>query len=287
MPEIWDLVAICTRIALYLGILGSSGLVIVRLVFRHETQSLHAVMVRQTAAFAILGLLAAFLTFALLGAELTGDRSGMTDPEILGLLWQTQVGTALICRVAGLVLAIAGLWLTGVGFPVAAVGVLLALWSVSMVGHVSALGVLWLELLLLLHLAGAAFWVGILLPLRALAGDPAKLALAASLGHRFGHIAAFVVPLLVAAGIVIAWQLLNGLDNLLSTQYGLTLLAKILAVSCLLAAAAANKFRFVPALRAGDTAAVGALRRSISIEWAFILLVLAATASLTNLQGPA
>ena len=82
-----------------------------------------------------------------------------------------------------------------------------------------------------------------------------------------------------------AWWLLGGVEALLETSYGLTLLAKIGAVACLLAAAAANKLRFVPAMRAGDRRGAVALRRSIAVEWAAICLVLLATAALTTLQG--
>jgi hypothetical protein len=34
--------------------------------------------------------------FSLCGVALTGDMSGMTDPEMLGVLWQTPVDNALI-----------------------------------------------------------------------------------------------------------------------------------------------------------------------------------------------
>ena len=285
MPDIWELASTLVKFLLCLGVLGSAGLVLVRVVFARETSSLHATMVRQATAFAVLALLAAGAGFALKGAAMTGALSGMADPEMLVLLWQTPVGTAFAYRIAGLGLVLLGLRLAGIGLPIAAAGGLAVLWSFSRVGHVTDVGALWLEILLLLHLAGAAFWIGVLLPLRALAGDRENLSLAAGLGHRFGRIAAVTVPLMIAAGIVMAWRLLGGLEALLETGYGLTLLAKIGAVACLLAAAAANKLRFVPGMRAGDRRAAVALRRSIAVEGAAILVVLLATAALTTLQG--
>ncbi len=285
MPDIWELASTLAKFLLCLGVLGSTGLVLVRIVFARETHSLRATMVRQATAFAVLALLAACAGFALTGAAMTGMISGMTDPEMLGLLWQTPVGTAFAYRVAGLGLVLLGLRVAGIGLPIATAGGLVALWSFSRVGHVTDLGALWLEIVLLLHLAGAAFWIGVLLPLRALAGDRENLSLAAGLGHRFGRIAAVTVPLVIAAGIVMAWRLLGGLEALLETGYGLTLLAKIGAVACLLAAAAANKLRFVRGMRAGDLRAAVALRRSIAVEGAAILVVLLATAALTTLQG--
>ena len=233
----------------------------------------------------MLAFVAAGIGFALKGAAMTGELSGMTDPEMLGLLWQTPAGTSLAYRVAGLGLVLLGLRLAGIGLPFAAAGGLVALWSFSRIGHVPDAEAPWLEVLLLLHLAGAAFWIGILSPLRTLAGDPESLSLAAGLGHRFGRIAAVTVPLLIVAGIVMAWRLLGSVEALLETGYGLTLLIKIVAVASLLAAAAANKLRFVPAMRAGGRRAAVALRRSIAVEWAAICLVLLATAALTALQG--
>ncbi len=282
MPDTWELASAFARSLLYLGALGSVGLVLARIVFGRETGGLHGAMVRRATALAALALLAAGIGFALKGAAMTGEPSGMIDPEMLGLLWRTPVGTGLAIRVAGLGLVLLGLRLPGIGLPIAAAGGLVTLWSFTGVGHVADAGALWLEMLLLLHLAGAAFWIGILSPLRTLAGDPEGLSLAAGLSHRFGRIAVFTVPVVIAAGIVMAWRLLGEVSDLVATGYGLTLLAKIGAIGLLLGAAAANKLRFVPAMRRGDRSAAFALRRSIAVEWAAVCFVLLATAVLTT-----
>ena len=174
-----------------------------------------------------------------------------------------------------------------IGLWIAAVGGLLALWSFAQIGHVPDAGPVWLEALLVVHLAAAAFWVGILSPLlRRLAGDPGELAAAAGLGGRFGRIATVTVPVLIAAGIVMAWRLLGDVSALATTGYGLTLLAKIAAVAILLGAAAHNKLRFVPAMRQGEPAAAARLRRSIAIEWLAVCAILLVTATLTTVQYP-
>ena len=285
MPDTWELASALAKFLLYLGTLGSVGLILVRIVFDRETGGLDAIMARQATALAVLALLAAAIGFALNGAAMTGELSGMIDSEMLSLLWQTPAGTAFAFRAAGLCLVLLGLRLAAFGLPIAASGGLLALWSFSRVGHVTDADAFWLEVLLLLHLAGAAFWIGVLLPLRTLAGNREQLFLAASLGHRFGRIAAFTVPLLIAAGIVMAWRLVGDIKALLETGYGLTLLAKIGTVACLLSAAAANKIRFVPAMRAGDPRGAVSLQRSIVVEWVAVCLILLATAALTGLQG--
>ena len=285
MPDIWELASALVRFPLYLGTLGSVGLVLVRIVFVRETLGLHSFVVRRVTLFTVPALLAAGIGFVLKGAAMTGEPSGMIDSEMLGLLWRTPVGTGSAVCIAGLGLVLLGLRLPGIGLPTAAAGGLVALWSFTLIGHVGTAEALRLEILLLLHLAGAAFWIGILSPLRTLAGKPGSLSLAADLGYRFSRVAVVTVPLLIAAGIVMAWQLLGDIKALLTTGYGLTLLAKIAAVACLLAAGAANKLRFVPAVRAGDLSGATNLRRSVTVEWVAVCLVLLATAALTTLQG--
>ena len=286
MPDLWDLLSILAKFLLYLGVLGSAGLVLVRLVFGPETGRMHGPIARQASALALLALAAAGFGFLLRGAAMTGDASGLADPEMLGLLWQNPPGTQLLLLCSGLLLVLAGMRAPGIGLWIAAVGGLLALWSFVRIGHVPDAGPVWLEALLVLHLAAAAFWVGILSPLRRLAGDPAELDAAAELGHRFGRIASVTVPVLIAAGIVMAWRLLGDPAALVTTGYGLTLVAKIAGVAVLLGAAAHNKLRFVPAMRRGEPAAAVRLRRSIAVEWLAVCAILLVTATLTTLQHP-
>lgn len=225
MPDFRELASIFLKFLLYLGVLGSVGLVLARLVFRRETEPMRSPVSWQTGAFTLLALLAAGAGFLLRGAAMTGDISGMTDPEMLDLLWQSPPGTLLLG--SGLLLVLAGLRAPRIGPWIVAAGGVLALWSFTRIGHVPDAGPVWLEALLVLHLAAAAFWIGILSPLRRLAGASESLSEAAALGHRFGRIAAVTVPVLIAAGVVMAWWLLGDVAALTTTGYGLTLLAKI------------------------------------------------------------
>ncbi|MDE0706147.1 MAG: CopD family protein [Rhodospirillaceae bacterium] len=286
MPDLWELLSILAKFLLYFGVLGSVGLVLARLVFRRETEAAHRRIRGQASALALLALVAAGSGFLLRGAAMTGDASGMTDPEMLGLLWRNPPGARLLLLGSGLLLVLAGLRIAGPGLWIAGAGGLLALWSFALIGHVPDAGPLWLQALLVLHLAAAAFWIGILSPLHRLAALPEKLSAAAGLGRRFGRIAAVTVPVLIAAGIVIAWRLLGDLAAMTTTGYGLTLLAKIAGVAVLLGAAALNKLRFVPAMRRGEPAAAVRLRRSIAVEWLAVCAILLVTATLTTMQHP-
>lgn len=282
MPDIWGIAAILAKLMLYVGVAGSVGLVIIRAAFADLVSPLSDGMRIQAVLLAGLALAASVLGFMLRGAALTGGADGMTNPEMLGLLWQTPVGDVLVYRVAGAVLIIIGVFIPLLGQWIALAGGMIALWSFAQIGHVTALEATGVRVLLLLHLLGIAFWIGVLGPLRALSRRPAHLGRAATLGHRFGQAASVIVPALILAGLLMVWFLLGDLWALVTTGYGQTLLIKLMLVGGVLTLAAANKLRFVPAMQAGDERAARHLARSIEIEIAVILVVLAATATLTS-----
>ena len=281
MPDAFGLAAIVTKFALYLGVMTSAGTVMAMLMFRLER-------IRGLAmTFAVLGIIAAILAFSLRGVNLTGDVSGLTDPEMLKLLWTTPVGTALLLRLVGLSLLIAGLLMGRVGTWVSVLGGVIAIWSFDQVGHVSGLGTTLLDLALILHLLAVALWIGVLTPLKRLASSSSTYASAADVGHRFGVVASATVPVLIIVGGYMGYQLVGSFTALVGTSYGQAMIIKVLLVGLLLGLAAANKLRFIPALRTGDPAVANHLSKSISIEWIVILAVLGMTAVLTtNLTLP-
>ena len=281
MPDAFGLAEIITKFALYLGVMTAAGTVMSALIFRLDrTRGLEA-------KFAVIGLGATVLAFTLRGANLTGDVSGMTDPEMLGLLWTTPVGTAFLLRLAGLGLLIAGLLMGRVGAWVSVLGGIMAIWSFNHVGHVSGRETILLDIALILHLLAVALWIGVLTPLKRLASSPVTYAAAADVGHRFGVVATVTVPALIVVGGYMGYQLVGSFSALIGTEYGQALIIKVLLVGLLLGLAAANKLRFIPALRSGDPAAAGHLSKSISVEWLVILVVLGMTAVLTtNLTLP-
>ena len=281
MPDAFGLAAIVTKFALYLGVMTSAGTVMAMLMFRLErTRGL-------AMTFAVLGIVAAILAFSLRGANLTGDVSGLTDPEMLKLLWTTPVGTALLLRLVGLGLLIAGLFMGRVGTWVSVLGGVIAIWSFDQVGHVSGLETTLLDLALMLHLLAVALWIGVLTPLKRLASSSSTYASAADVGHRFGVVASATVPVLIIVGGYMGYQLVGSFTALVGTSYGHAMIIKVLLVCLLLGLAAANKLRFIPALRTGDPAVANHLSKSISVEWIVILAVLGMTAVLTtNLTLP-
>jgi putative copper resistance protein D len=282
MPDTLAIAAILAKLLIYVGTMGAVGLVIIQLMFAEHVAPLRTTLRRPTVGLAVLALIASALGFMLGGAALTGDTAGMTDRTMLGLLWQTQPGDALLARTVGMLLVIFGMALPRHGNWVSLIGGLVALWSFAQIGHVPSIEGTGAKVLLLAHLVAVAFWVGVLSPLRTLSRNPEHLPRAAALGHRFGQIAAVVVPALALAGLLLAWMLLVTPRAMITTGYGQTLLIKLVLIAAILGLAARHKLRFVPAMQDGNTQAARLLARSIEIETALFLVVLTTTATLTS-----
>ena len=238
---------------------------------------------RLAAAAALVGLIVLATRFGIRAARISGlGVEAMTDPTMLGFVWQSPLGQAAIWRGAGEALVLAILIPGAIGLGVASVGAVLIAVSYSFVGH--SLGdPRWaLASLLVVHLLATAFWVGALVPLRRAARSP----FGAALLHRFGVIASGTVALLIAVGASFAWLLSGSIGALFSTAYGWTLLGKVALVSGLLALAALNKLRLVPALKRGEPGASTALRHSIAWEAVAVVLILLLTAALTTITTP-
>ncbi len=276
LPDFWGIASIATKLALYMGVLVPVGSVLVSVIMGLTINR------RFVISLAILGLIATIIGFSLRGAALTGDVTGMTDPEMLGLLWSTPVGTAFALRLSGLMVVMAGLFMGRIGLLFSVIGGLITIWSFVHIGHVPDRDSIVLNFLLLFHLLAIAIWIGVLFPLQRLARDPQALAETAALGHRFGVMAAIFVPLLILAGGYTGYRLVGSVSALFGTGYGQALIIKVLLVALLLGLAAANKFRFVPRLTAGDQTAAAQLARSISMEWVVIVAILLMTAVLTS-----
>ncbi len=267
---------------LYIGALFASGTVIYLILFDTIKARSSFNGRRMTGLFAIIGLISASTSYALAGARLTGGIAGAFDPEMLGILWQTPIGTALLLRVMGFSLIIIGLFFGKMSKSLTAIGCLVVLVSFIQIGHVADIPNFLSQVLLLIHLIGVSIWVGILFPLYRLSSDHAQITTTEEIAHRFGRLAVFFVPILLIAGVWLAYQLVNSFTNLFTTGYGQTLLIKVVVVTGLLGLAAANKLRFVPALRVGDSAALKHLKYSVLVEIILVAFILSTTAILTT-----
>ena len=279
----WAIAAIIAKAVGYSATLLAMGGPLFVLVFRSSSNDVRQLARKVAVIAALIGLAVLALRFGIRAARISGmGLSGAVDPMMLGFVWDSPLGAAAIWRGAGELLVVALLIRGIVGLSAGLIGALLIAVSYTFVGHSLGDPRWLLASLLTLHLLASAFWIGALLPLRHAVGQPEG----ARLLHRFGNVASLTVALLVVVGLIFAWLMTGSFSNLLSTAYGKTLLAKLGVVSGLMALAALNKWRFVPALASGTPAAVPHLRRSIQIEAIAVLLILLATATLTSITTP-
>ena len=279
----WAIAAIIAKAVGYGAALLAMGGPLFVLVFRSSSNDVRQLARKVAVIAALIGLAVLALRFGIRAARISGmGLSGAVDPMMLGFVWDSPLGAAAIWRGAGELLVVALLIRGIVGLSAGLIGALLIAVSYTFVGHSLGDPRWLLASLLTLHLLAAAFWIGAFLPLRHAVGQPEG----ARLLHRFGNVASLTVALLVVVVLIFAWLMTGSFSNLLSTAYGKTLLAKLGVVSGLMALAALNKWRFVPALASGTPAAVRHLRRSIQIEAIAVLLILMATATLTSITTP-
>jgi putative copper export protein len=238
----------------------------------------------QGAAIAAIVLVAAH--YALEAARMAGEMSGVWDPALQGMMWNSPARASLIGRLLGLLLIAVGLQEASARRTILAVGgAALATGAFTLTGHTSvnahraALAVL-----LVFHLLVVAFWFGALWPLyvASLRETPAR---ASDIIERFTAVATWLVPGILLAGIVMAVLLLPNLGAL-SEPYGELLIAKVVGFAVLMGLAAANKWRLGPALVHGRAQSGRRFRRSVAAEYVLIAAVLAITAVMTSLFSP-
>ena len=286
MFEIWDILRPLTKFCLYLAMFTAAGGLIFEILFRHHvpaTTQRHVARLIGVAAWAGLVLVGARLSVA--AGSLGGDMASATDPILLGLVMKSPLGlSSVVAGIGFAMVTVIGRVKTRGELAARVVAAATVLLSLTVVGHATTLGAI-TGVLLALHLAGIAFWLGALLPLRQMCGKAVDLQSAiglAEVADRFGLIAQRVVAALIVAGVGYAAILTGSVAALLTSGYGLALLAKIGLVTGLLGLAAWNRFRIVPALQAGDLAAARRLRHSIDREIMFALAILVMSSLMTS-----
>jgi copper resistance protein D len=283
----WDLAALLSKALTYAATLSAAGCVFFLaysdgLLQNPERTRIRRLLRTSLAAAAI----ASAATTLLLAASMSGDITGMFDSAFIGMLLRGGDGRVVGIRIAGLTCIFLAISRTRRFHAPALIGASLAATSFAWTGHIHALRPNTLPTLVLcLHLLGAAFWLGALAPLLAVArtGNGAQIGLIAS---RFGKAALGVVGTLVAAGAILLWTLIGDASKFWSSDYGWMLAAKLLVVAALLSIAALNKLYLTPRLLKGDARAVEGLERSIRVEMILGGLVLFITAAFTTITGP-
>lgn len=275
------------QVFVYLGVLGTSGLVLFRTVLLDRAAGLvDAPVLRLTGLFAASALGGLLVYLAADGAWRTGTgAAGLVDPDTLwDTLTATPVGLATVVGLVGLALAL-GTGATPAGRVLTRAGAGLALLSLPLSGHSRSFEPAWLVLGSdAVHVVAGAVWFGGVLGLVITLRSAAPADAAARTVSRFSAAALWVVLALGATGTLLAWRIVPDVAALTGTGYGLTLLAKVAVVGLVIVVAAWNRFRLVP--RVGDDDGARArLRRTVGTEAWLILLAVALTGVLVS-QSP-
>ncbi|MYV82879.1 copper-binding protein [Bradyrhizobium japonicum] len=260
------------RVGLYLGLfVGVGGVFFARWVAWSTTG-----MTVPRVALAI-GIPSATASVGALGLDLLGlPPAALATAAPWKVAFATSAGPALLVAIAAMLLALMALrsgWYARALAIIALVGVGL---SLAMTGHAATAPP---EALtrpaIFLHGLGVTIWIGALAPLVALVSKPTTATL--PVVNRFSRIAALAVGVLALTGLALAIVQLEKPVALVETRYGLILSIKLALVTGLLALAALNRFRLTPAL-ARDESGTPALKRSILLEGAIALAILAVVA---------
>jgi len=256
---------------------------------------------------ALVGLLLSILSLLLLAAAMSGVAPTEVDRESIAMIVTgTSIGTAWQVRIIAL---LASAWLaTGWRRPAAVLtfttaAAAVALGSLAWTGHGAAdeglLG--WVHLIAdIVHLLAAGVWIGALVALTMLLFRPSTAMTAEHviLSHRaldgFSAVGALVVGLIVVSGLINSWILVGPahVSAFPTTLYGQLLIAKLVLFAGMLGLAASNRFRLTPALATSlengeHKKAIGELRRSLVVESALAVAILAAVAWMGLLAPPA
>jgi copper resistance protein D len=281
-----DALSVVLRALSFVLLFQAAGAAIFVAIFGRRLASSRATVHRLGQAAALAAIVAVAGHYALEAARMAGEMSGMWDPALQSMAWNSSARAALICRLLGLLLIAVGLRGTGGRWTiVAAGGAALATGAFTLTGHTSVnvhRGAL--AALLMLHLLVVAFWFGALWPLyvASLCETPAR---AADLIERFTAVATWLVPVILAAGIAMAVLLLPNVSAL-SEPYGELLIAKVVGFALLMGLAAANKWRLGPALAHEPGQSGRWFRRSVATEYVLIAAVLTITALMTTFFSP-
>jgi copper resistance protein D len=281
-----DVLSVILRALSFVMLFQATGVAIFVAIFGRRLASSRQAVRRLGQATAIFAIVLVAGHYAMEAARMAGEMSGMWDPALQGMSWNSPARAALTGRLLGLALIAIGLQGASVrGTIVALGGVVLAAGAFTLTGHTSVnVHRVALAALLMLHLLVLAFWFGALGPLciATLRESPAR---AADIIERFTAVATWLVPVILLAGLVMAVLLLPNLSAL-SEPYGELLIAKVLGFALLMGLAAANKWRLGPAL-VSETAQSGRwFRRSVAAEFVLIAAVLTITAVMTSFFSP-
>jgi putative copper export protein len=264
----------------FIALFQAMGTAIYRGLFASELEQTAEHIQQIGVITSLLAMLATTVQYLLEAARMSGTLSGVFDPELQHLSWESTLGTAWSMTEGGLLLLLVGFISARRSMRfIPLLGACVCIAAFMLVGH--TLHHPLLQILLAVHLAVVAFWFGALWPLH-LAASREPTVVGQWVVDRFSRLATRLVPGIFIAGLLLMVGIVPSAQVFLQ-PYGLILVGKASAFALLMALAALNRNRFGPHLN--DAGAARAFRRTVLTEWVLIAIVLSATAVLTSLFG--
>lgn len=279
--------AVTLRFLVYLDLLLLTGLTLCA----RRTMPF-AVPSPMIAALAGAGALLTVAQSAATALAMTGGDTAMLDREMLRYLAiETPMGVSSMARFVLLVLiavvAISSSRARGITLLLAVAALAMLAWS----GHAGAgegrIGILH-RASDIVHPIAASAWFGtlVLLLLAITRLGTATTELITAL-RRFAVTGTLIVGALILSGVVNLWAIVGfeALPAVVVTEYGRTLILKLLLFSAMLGFAAYNRWRLTPQLERAANESVRSLRASVSLEAAAAVGVILTVAFLGT-QSP-
>ncbi len=209
----------------------------------------------------------------------------LDQPTAEAVLAATPLGAVMEWRLTVLacVIVAAIVPLKVLRLPVMALAGAVALCSMALTGHAGASETALHRWADGLHLLAAALWIG---ALAAFLTDALRRRADVQALARFARTGSVVVAVLVLTGVVNTLAI-AGFPPVLQSRWFSLLAVKIALFGLMLALAAGNRWRIVPALERGEAGAEARLRRSLLLELAAGLGVVAVVAMLGVLDPAA
>ena len=302
-----DSVGVALRFALYLDLMLLFGLGLFGLYGLKASERISGAVLNfkgWLVGAALLGVLLSMASLLVMTQAMSGEQEWQAlGPHLQMMLWQTELGLTWMLRIGAMLVAVLAV-LTSARWPSA--GLWLATWAAGVAlatlawaGH-GAMddGALraWHLIADSAHLLAAGAWVGALAAFGLLlmpgsVQDIQRARILARALSGFEVIGAALVTVLILTGVVNYLFIVGpNLDGITSGTYGILLSLKLALFGVMLGMAALNRFHLSPfmqrAVDAGEyTVACRALRRSLSLEFGAVLLILGLVAWLGTL-GP-
>ena len=283
----WDLASVLVKTITYAATLCAAGGAAFRVQHSSALSTTQNARLRcWLGACVSAAVVASTLRIGVLSGSMGGDLASVFDGGLARMVLEAGEGRATAVRAMGLLAIAVSLVTRRRSGILALVGATAAATSFAWVGHAwAAVPGPASVVVLSVHIACVAFWLGALVPLWMQTEDE-DLHRIAAITRSFGVAAIYVVAVLLLAGVLLLAVLLSAPSELWTSAYGRLVTIKLVAVAGFLSVAAFNKLRLTPRLVAEDRRAVIALRRSIRVEIAIALVILLLTASFTTVVGP-